>query len=226
MREERQRDGGETRASGLWGTGRGGRGSEGRNVSLKRGLLALLVVALAAPLAASASGGRSQPAELPRTVAPGAGRLRRRTRTCRVIVQSDRGAGQRAARAGPVGDGSTQLDIVDAAAGSSAGRRPAAARRRLGPADHPGQAGCARRARRQGHEARTTSFRSSRPARARLRRALARGGRRRPALAPPGRLRPRRQVHGTRAPSIAFVDSGIEAGRRRFRRPRPRAART
>src|SRR3954449_4029525 len=46
---------GEARGSGLWGTGRGGRGtSEGRNQALRRGLLALLVLALAAPLAASA----------------------------------------------------------------------------------------------------------------------------------------------------------------------------
>src|SRR4051812_30483556 len=46
---------GEARGSGLWGTRRGGRGtSEGRNQALRRGLLALLVLALAAPLAASA----------------------------------------------------------------------------------------------------------------------------------------------------------------------------
>ena len=46
---------GEARGSGLWGTRRGGRGSsEGRNRAVRRGLLVLLVLALAAPLAASA----------------------------------------------------------------------------------------------------------------------------------------------------------------------------
>ena len=49
--------GGETRGSGLWGTGRGGRGSEGRYSTVKRGLLVLFVLALAAPLAASAGSG-------------------------------------------------------------------------------------------------------------------------------------------------------------------------
>src|SRR6266576_1357935 len=53
------RDGGscgESRASGLWGTRRGGRGTDGRrHASGKRGLLALLVLALAAPLSAAAT---------------------------------------------------------------------------------------------------------------------------------------------------------------------------
>ncbi|MGB2875284.1 MAG: S8 family serine peptidase [Gaiellaceae bacterium] len=55
---------GETRASGLWGTRRGGRGStEGRSRdAARRGLLALLVLALAAPLAASAGGRKDGPA--------------------------------------------------------------------------------------------------------------------------------------------------------------------
>src|SRR6476646_11247169 len=47
---------GENRGSGLWGTRRGGRGSsEGRNQAVKRGLLVVFVLALAAPLAASAA---------------------------------------------------------------------------------------------------------------------------------------------------------------------------
>ena len=46
---------GESRASGLWGSRRGGRGSNGRNRdAVRRGLLLLLLLALAAPLAASA----------------------------------------------------------------------------------------------------------------------------------------------------------------------------
>ena len=53
---------GETRASGLWGTRRGGRGTDGRqHASGKRGLLALAGLALAAPLAATASDGNGSP---------------------------------------------------------------------------------------------------------------------------------------------------------------------
>ncbi len=117
MRGNDNVDGGQTRTSGLWGTGRGGHRSEGRNVSLKHGLLALIVVALAAPLGASASGGRSQPAGY---LAPALQALVRSTPNAdvRVIVHSDRGAGQAQHALDEVGDGSTQLDIVDAAAGS------------------------------------------------------------------------------------------------------------
>src|SRR5690242_6904886 len=48
---------GETRASGLWGARRGGRGSDGRQrASRAGGLLALLVLALAVPFSAGAAG--------------------------------------------------------------------------------------------------------------------------------------------------------------------------
>src|SRR4029079_11840190 len=53
---------GEERGSGLWGTGRGGQSStERRDRTVKRGLLALLVLALAAPLAATAGGHGHRP---------------------------------------------------------------------------------------------------------------------------------------------------------------------
>jgi hypothetical protein len=43
---------GEARASGLWGSKRGGSGTGRRNRTVKRGLLVLLALTLAAPLAA------------------------------------------------------------------------------------------------------------------------------------------------------------------------------
>src|SRR2546430_15632058 len=49
------RGSGESRASGLWGSRRGGRGSNGRNRdAVRRGVLLLLLLPLAAPPAASA----------------------------------------------------------------------------------------------------------------------------------------------------------------------------
>jgi serine protease AprX len=110
---------GETRSSGLWGTGRGGRGSDGRNAVVKRGLLALLVLALAAPLAASAgSGGKSNHQNS--YLAPSLQTAAASTPNAdvRVIVQSDRGAGKAQDALDEYGNvDSTRLQIVDAAAG-------------------------------------------------------------------------------------------------------------
>ena len=111
---------GETRSSGLWGTGRGGRGSDGRNATLKRGLLALVVLALAAPLAASAGSGERD-AHGDSYLAPALQTVASSTPNAdvRVIVHSDRGAGKaQDALEEFADDDSTRLPIVDAAAGS------------------------------------------------------------------------------------------------------------
>ena len=94
-RSENGGTGGETRSSGLWGTGRGGRGSDGRNATLKRGLLALVVLALAAPLAASAGSGERD-AHGDSYLAPALQTAASSTPNAdvRVIVHSDRGAGK------------------------------------------------------------------------------------------------------------------------------------
>jgi len=115
-----RRDGGscgESRASGLWGTRRGGRGTDGRqHTSGKRGLLALLVLALAAPLAATASGGNGSPQSY---LAPSLERAATQTpdRSVAVIVQGPSGSDARHAldRLGSVGE---RLGVVDAAAGT------------------------------------------------------------------------------------------------------------
>ena len=86
--------------SGLWGTGRGGRGHERRTQStLKRGLLALVVLALAAPLAATA-GEPEQVARADSYLAPALQRAATQTPNAdvRVIVQSLDGSGARRAR--------------------------------------------------------------------------------------------------------------------------------
>jgi serine protease AprX len=110
---------GETRSSGLWGTGRGGRGSDGRNAAVKRGLLALLTLALAAPLAASAGSGNKS-ARWNSYLAPALQTAASSTPNAdvRVIVQSDRGAGKAQDALDEFGNvDSTRLQIVDAAAG-------------------------------------------------------------------------------------------------------------
>ena len=118
-RSENGGTGGETRSSGLWGTGRGGRGSDGRNATLKRGLLALVVLALAAPLAASAGSGERD-AHGDSYLAPALQTAASSTPNAdvRVIVHSDRGAGKAQDALEEFADhDSTRLPIVDAAAG-------------------------------------------------------------------------------------------------------------
>jgi len=111
---------GETRGSGLWGTRRGGRGSiEGRNQALRRGLLALLVLALAAPLAASAGGHDHARAWRDTYLAPSLQRAAAQTpdASVPVIVQSTDGAPRAQGALSRYGTTSTRLGIVDAAAG-------------------------------------------------------------------------------------------------------------
>jgi serine protease AprX len=110
--------GGETRGSGLWGTGRGGRGSEERYSTVKRGLLALFVLALAAPLAASAgSGGHAAWRQSYLAPALQAAASSSPNQDVGVIVQSEGGAGKAQDALKQYGDDSTRLQIVDAAAG-------------------------------------------------------------------------------------------------------------
>ena len=109
---------GDARGSGLWGTGRGGRGSNGRrNRAVKRGLPLLLVMALAAPLAASAGGGPHswQTSYL----APSLVRAATQTpnATVPVIVQSTDGTGDAVDALHDFSDTTRKLPIVGAAAG-------------------------------------------------------------------------------------------------------------
>jgi serine protease AprX len=111
---------GQTRSSGLWGTGRGGRGADRRNATPKRGLLALVVVALAVPLAASA-GSDKRDAGVDSYLAPALQAVASSTPNAdvRVIVHSDRGAGKAQGALDEFADhDSTRLPIVDAAAGA------------------------------------------------------------------------------------------------------------
>ena len=117
---KRSEDGarGDARGSGLWGTGRGGRGSNGRRSrAVKRGLPLLLVMALAAPLAASAGGAHHswQTSYL----APSLVRAAAQTpnATVLVIVQSADGTGDAVDALHDFSDTTRKLPIVGAAAG-------------------------------------------------------------------------------------------------------------
>ncbi|HSB38226.1 MAG TPA: S8 family serine peptidase [Gaiellaceae bacterium] len=115
---------GEARGSGLWGTGRGGRGSGGgRNQSVRRGLLVLLALALAAPLAASA-GGRHGHSWKASYLAPSLERAATQTpdATLPVIVQSSGGAGDAASALSDFSASTRKLPIVGAAAGEVVAR--------------------------------------------------------------------------------------------------------
>jgi serine protease AprX len=110
---------GEARNSGLWGTGRGGRGSDGRRGrAVRRGLLALLVLALAAPLAASAGGGHDH-SWTASYLAPSLERAATQTpnATVPVIVQSTDGTGDAVGALHEFSDSTRKLTIVGAAAG-------------------------------------------------------------------------------------------------------------
>jgi len=111
---------GEERGSGLWGTGRGGQNStERRDRTVKRGLLALLVLALAAPLAATAGDHGNGRAWRDSYLAPSLQRAVTQTpdATVPVIVQSPDGLGRAQNALSHYGTTDTKLGIVDAAAG-------------------------------------------------------------------------------------------------------------
>ena len=111
---------GESRSSGLWGSRRGGRGSSSRNRdAVRRGLLTLLLLALAAPLAASAGGDHGGPG-LQSYLAPSLERAAGQTPDApvQVIVQSDAGATGARAALDQYGSAQTQLGIAGASAGT------------------------------------------------------------------------------------------------------------
>jgi serine protease AprX len=122
--ERRLREGeeglcGESRGSGLWGARRGGRGSNtGRNRgAVRRGLPLLLLLALAAPFAADAGHGPNRSGSY---LAPSLERAASQTpdATVSVIVQSDSGATGAASVLDRYGTVDRELGIVDAAAGA------------------------------------------------------------------------------------------------------------
>jgi serine protease AprX len=115
---------GEARGSGLWGTGRGGRGSDGRrNQTVRRGLLLLLVLALAAPLAASAGGGGKH-SWTRSYLAPSLERAATQTpdASVPVIVESTDGTGDAVDALHDFSDKTRKLTIVGAAAGQVVAR--------------------------------------------------------------------------------------------------------
>jgi serine protease AprX len=115
LRDENVR--GDARGSGLWGSRRGGGSGGERNQALKRGLLLLVALALAAPLAASATNrhrtfGSSY-------LAPSLQRAAEQTPndSLHVIVQSQDGGPDAQGILNKFGTSSVRLGIVDAAAG-------------------------------------------------------------------------------------------------------------
>ena len=108
---------GESRASGLWGARRGGRGTGAvRGATVKRGLVALAALALAAPIAASAGSGQGHADTY---VAPTLESLAstQPDAAVNVLVGSDRSAGLAADALDEAGySDSRRLPIVDAAA--------------------------------------------------------------------------------------------------------------
>jgi serine protease AprX len=109
---------GESRGSGLWGSRRGGGGSNDsrRRGAVRRGLLALAILALAAPFAAGARGNGHGPHGY---LAPSLQRAANDTPNApvHVIVQSTDGAAAAQTLLDSYGDGAQRLGIVGAAAG-------------------------------------------------------------------------------------------------------------
>lgn len=105
---------GESRGSGLWGGSRGGQG--GGRGSKRRAVVALVLLALAAPLAASA--GDKHPCAS--YLAPALSRAAQTTpdRDVPVIVLGDKGGGRAQKLLHDYADSITRLPIVDGAAGT------------------------------------------------------------------------------------------------------------
>jgi serine protease AprX len=112
---------GEARGSGLWGSKRGGSsGGDGRSRTVRRGLLVLLALTLAAPLAASAGSGQSR-SWTPSYLAPSLARAAQQTpdASVPVIVQSASGDdGQAADALKDFSRTQRKLSIVDGVSGS------------------------------------------------------------------------------------------------------------
>jgi serine protease AprX len=110
----------EARGSGLWGSRRGGGRGEGRNRAVRRGLLLLLALTLAAPLAASAGGGHER-SWTPSYLAPSLTRAAQQTPNASVpvIVQSmDGDDGQAADALKDFSKNQRRLAIVDGVSGN------------------------------------------------------------------------------------------------------------
>jgi serine protease AprX len=202
----------DSRASGLWGTRRGGRGtSEGRNAAVRRGLLLFAALALAAPLAASAGyGGHSTASSY---LAPSLERASASTpgATVRVIVQSEDGAGYADSSLDKLGETEARLAIVDGAAGEIvASKLPQLAQKPglvITP-DHP--VVLAGRGVARGHDKTAPKGKKDRPPAT----PSFSSGELWPAAVGVDQLWPR--LGSADAPAIAFVDSGIDASRADF----------
>ena len=217
---------GENRGSGLWGTRRGGRGSsEGRNQAVKRGLLVLLVLALAAPLAASAGSHDISRAWRDSYLAPSLQRAATQTPNASVpvIVQSLDGSGRAQSALSKYGTASSKLGIVDAAAGEIvAGDLPQLAATNPGLVITPDQPVVLDA---KPDPKPKSPQEPAHPGGLHLRRELARRGRRRPALAGPGRPA-ERPLEGPRDHALDRLRRlGHRLEPRRLRRPGARPAR-
>jgi serine protease AprX len=104
---------GQSRTSGLWGSSRGGNG--GRRGARRRALLAIALLALGAPLAAGAG---NKDARAGSYLAPALTQVAQSTpdRNVPVIVMSDNGSGRARKALDDFADSTTPLPIVDGAA--------------------------------------------------------------------------------------------------------------
>src|SRR5438034_3433924 len=195
---------GESRASGLWGGSRGGQGSNGGRGAKGRAVAALLLLALGAPLAASA---RDKHPRGESYLAPTLTQVAQATpdRDVPVIVTSDASAGHAQKALDDLADSTTRLPIVDGAAGEvRAGDLPELAADNSGLEIVPDQAvvldGLG-----GGKHVGNAPYSSTELW---------------PAAVGADKLWPllqgRKPGGGIDAPTIAFVDSGIEAGRTDF----------
>jgi serine protease AprX len=223
---------GESRSSGLWGSRRGGRGStDGRNRgTVRRGLLAILLLAFAAPLAASADGYKASHSRTYLAPALSQAAQSRPNQAVSVIVLSEEGAARAQRLLDQYADSTMRLGIVDGAAAQvRAGDLPQLAERpglAIVPDEPVGLDGLSAKG-----NGEPKAFKPGKGG------AFGRGTRRQqndsfssdelwPSAVGVDRLwprlqSPRRSDHqdgGWRldTPSIAFVDSGIDASRADF----------
>jgi serine protease AprX len=112
---------GEARGSGLWGSKRGGGSArDGRSRTVRRGLLVLLALTLAAPLAASAGSGHER-SWTPSYLAPSLARTAQQTPNASVPVIVQSASGDEGEAADALKDftrNQRKLSIVDGASGS------------------------------------------------------------------------------------------------------------
>jgi serine protease AprX len=206
LRDESVR--GEARGSGLWGSRRGGSpGGERRNQTLKRGLLLLVALALAAPLAASATDRHRTFASS--YLAPSLQRAAQQTPndSVHVIVQSQAGGPDAQGVLNKFGTSNVRLGIVDAAAGQVVASELPDLAKQPGLVITPDQSVVLDAAPKTKSQGRGQAFSSDETW---------------PAAVGVDQLWPLLQTSGNpkhdgpSAPTIAFVDSGIDASRADF----------